>query len=122
MANQWTGLAGRLEAKFGKGDAPILSRRLYRRCEVLCDKHGDRVYLLVVELAEAAAFADFPGKWFRAGIMRALLEEGFVKEIRPRTPAGERLVNNLSARVGENLSMASQETALDPKKEVVHAM
>lgn len=118
MSQLWEGIAKRLETRFGKGDAPILSRRLYRRLEVLCGKHGDQVYGLIAELAEAAAFADSPGKWFRAGIMRALVEEGIIRELRPRTPAGQRVVNHLVDAVARSADpLADVE-----RKETAHAI
>lgn len=100
MAEQWDGLAKRLEAKFGTGDAVVLSKRVYRRCEVLCRKNGAECYELVKEVAAAAAFANAPGKWFRASILRAMVEEGFLRELRPRTAAGARLASHLSSTIG----------------------
>jgi hypothetical protein len=111
MERQWVGIAHRLETAFGLGDVPLLSRRLYRRLECICQKHGDRAYQIVVEVKEAAAFADFPGKWFRAGVLRAMLEEGIIKELRPRTSAGDRVVNQIAAQVARGTAMPPEEAS-----------
>lgn len=88
-------LANNLGTKFGYGDIPTASRRLYQRIEHEVRKYGDPVYLIVCEVVQAADQANSPGKWFRASVQRRLKECGYLSS----TAVGD---GNESGRITAN--------------------
>jgi hypothetical protein len=76
----WTGLARRLEAKFGLGEFPMIRRRLYTRLERACEHHGDAAYIIVCDCGQAAATKGKPGNWFSSAVSARLKEAGFLGE------------------------------------------
>jgi hypothetical protein len=73
----WTGLAGRLERKFGLGDNPIAARKVYGHVERLCEQHGDPVYNVVRDMVDYCDTARNPGRTFRAFVLTRIQEHGF---------------------------------------------
>ncbi len=73
----WTGLAQRLEKKFGSGENPCASRKVYGHVERLCHTHGDPVYVIVCDMVAYAERAKQPGRTFRAFVLKRIQEHGF---------------------------------------------
>ncbi len=73
----WTGLALRLEKKFGLGENPFASRKVYRHVERLCHVHGDPVYVIVRDMVDYADRARKPGNTFRGFVLKRIEEHGF---------------------------------------------
>ena len=73
----WTGLAARLAKKYGLGENPMASRRVYAHVERLCHAHGDPVYIIVQDMAQYADSRDNPGRNFRAFVLKRIEEHGF---------------------------------------------
>jgi hypothetical protein len=82
----WTGLARRLEAKFGLGEFPMIRRRLYTRLERACEQHGDAAYIIVCDCGQAALTKGKPGNWFSSAVSARLKEAGFLGDP-PTDPA-----------------------------------
>jgi hypothetical protein len=82
----WTGLAKRLEAKFGLGEFPMVRRRLYARLERACEQYGDPCYISVCDCGQAAETKAKPGNWFCAAVSSRLKEAGFLGDP-PTDPA-----------------------------------
>lgn len=69
----------RLKVKFGLGDDPEKSRRLYAGIERLCTDDGpdaERAYRIVGDVAQEADRARNRGKWFRKAVVCRLHEAG----------------------------------------------
>jgi hypothetical protein len=99
----WTGLAGRLEKRYGVGDNLHAARRVYRHVERLCEQHGDRVYVIVQDLAAYADRARSPGKVFRAYVLERIEAGGFpVKggQAGANAPDLVEKMNEVRARIG----------------------
>jgi hypothetical protein len=79
----WDGLARRLEAKYGLGEIPFASRKVYNHVERLCHVHGDRVYQIVWDMAAYADTRDNPGRNFRKYVLIRLAEHGFDTSAKP---------------------------------------
>jgi hypothetical protein len=73
----WSGLAVRLERKFGLGDNAIAARKVYQHCERLCERFGDLVYRVVKDMVDYADGARAPGRTFRAFVLTRIEEHGF---------------------------------------------
>ena len=93
----WSGLAGRLERKFGPGTNPVASRKVYQHVERLCETHGDRVYNIVRGMVDYADTTPKPGTCFRAYVLVRIQEHGYGI----KTHAGGHNDPNLLAAVNE---------------------
>ena len=68
----------RLSKRFGNGANPKVRQALYRRIGVLCESHGESVYVEVCSVAAAATSATHPDRYFCAAISRRLREMGYL--------------------------------------------
>jgi len=73
----WTGLAGRLERKYGLGEVPFASRKTYRHVERLCHVYGDAVYTIVRDMADYCDRCNHPGRTFRKFVLIRIAEHGY---------------------------------------------
>ncbi len=67
----------RLEAVFGLGDQPRITRRLYARLERRCLSEGPGYSKIVASVARSAKSAREPAKYFASVVMRRLREHGY---------------------------------------------
>jgi hypothetical protein len=100
----WTGLAGRLEKKFGLGDNAFAARKVYGHVERLCHHYGDSVYVIVCDMVGYAERTRKPGNCFRGFVLKRIEEHGFPVAVGgPNQSRGEalaekrRLVETLAA-------------------------
>ena len=69
-------VVGRLRRRFGLGDDPKKRMLLYQRLQLLVDRHGEAVLVLISEAAGGAAGKDREGRWFAKAICAKLAEAG----------------------------------------------
>ncbi len=75
----WHDLAKRLTARFGLGNFPLISKRLYSRLQREANRHGEPVMRIISECAESSICARVnAGAWFRAAVVRRLKENGYL--------------------------------------------
>lgn len=67
-----SGVAARLERRFGLGDRPELAKRLYAQVEAWVEKGGDEALQVVSEIVAQAVSARSPGRYARATLARIL--------------------------------------------------
>ena len=99
----WTGLAGRLERKFGLGDNAFAARKVYSHVERLCHQYGDRVYVIVRDMVDYADRAGKPGTTFRAFVLKRIQEHGYnvaKSAAGPNAPTLLAEVDDVRSRIG----------------------
>lgn len=72
------GLAQKLERRYGLGSKPDARRTFYRRLELACEIHGERVYTAIRTVAAEADGARQPERYFCATALRRLREGGLM--------------------------------------------
>jgi len=75
----WKDLAKSLEARFGLGTMPLVSRRLYRRLQRELESFGEPVGVIISACIESSICATRDqGSWFRSAVVRRLGEAGYL--------------------------------------------
>jgi len=71
-------LAQRLERRFGTGDRPEARRAFYRRLELACEVHGERVHTALKIIVCEAEGKKAPARYFCRTALCRLREEGLM--------------------------------------------
>lgn len=75
----WSDLAKYLTKRFGLGEIPTASRRLYARLEREAEKYGDPVRAIISDCADASVTARGDrGVCFRAFVAKRLRDHGYL--------------------------------------------
>lgn len=74
-----SGIARRLEMRFGLGTRPELRRRLYVALESLVETHGSEAYVVVASAAADSEGKTHPGRYFAKVVKLRLVERGIVQ-------------------------------------------
>jgi len=69
----------KLTRRFGTGTRPALRMALYERLGRMCEELGEEVVHIIATVADDAARAREPDKYFAFVVIRRLMERGFIE-------------------------------------------